>query len=86
MVAGEVVSLQEEEQGTEMTISGAAETLVEVEAMVEMTLLEHVSFQGAVGVEEDEVVKVTNKEEGEVAQARFLLQHSLAGEVLGGKF
>lgn len=67
LVAGEVVSLQEEEQDTEMTISGAVEILVKVEAMVEMTLSEHVRFQGVAGVKEDEVVKVTNKEEGEVA-------------------
>lgn len=57
LVAGEVVSLPEEEQGTEMKISGAAETLVvQVEDMVEVILME---------VVEDEVVKVTNKEEGE---------------------
>lgn len=65
LVAEEVVSIQEEEQGTEMTISGVVETLLEVEAMVEMTLLERVSFQDLEGVKEDEAVKITNREEGE---------------------
>lgn len=65
LVAEEVVSIQEEEQGTEMTISGVVETLLEFEAMVEMTLLERVSFQDLEGVKEDEAVKITNREEGE---------------------
>lgn len=79
LVALEVGSLLEEED-SEMIISGAVETLVEVGAMGEMNL-EDVIFQGVVGVKVDEVVKAINKlegeEEGEVALVRVLLQHSL---------